>query len=126
MIGGFDRHFSVARPRLPEALDSAVHAIFRRWRSAVIQAGDGAVFLTLSEVPLATASELFVYRDRASLRDWDANGGTPENATSMIHLLVNREGLTIVVGDPQERVAAGVLEEVELTRFGGEFPRRAA
>jgi hypothetical protein len=44
----------------------------------------------------------------------------------MIHLLANGEGLTIVVGDPDERVAAGVLEEVALTRFGGELPRSAA
>ena len=44
----------------------------------------------------------------------------------MIHLLADSDGLTIVVGDPRERVAAGVLEEVDRTRFGGDLPRRAA
>lgn len=126
MIGGFDSHFPLASQRVPDALDSAAHAIFRRWRRAVIQSSDGTVFLTLSEVPLSTVTELFVYRDLESLRDWEAHGARPENAAAMIHLLANPEGLTIVVGDPQERVAAGVLEEVALTRFGGELPRRAA
>lgn len=126
MIGGFDSHFPLPRQRVPDALDSAAHAIFRRWRRAVIQASDGTVFHTLGEVPLSTATELFVYRDLASLRDWEAHGARPENAAAMIHLLANAEGLTIVVGDPDERVAAGVLEEVALTRFGGELPRRAA
>jgi hypothetical protein len=126
MIGGFDRHFPLPRQRLPAALDSAALAIFRRWRSAVIQTGNGAVFHTLSEVPLSTATELFIYRDHASLRDWEAHGARPENAAAMIHLLATDDGLTIVVGDPHERVAASVLEEVGLTRFGGELPRRAA
>jgi hypothetical protein len=125
MIGGVDRHFPMTRS-LSEALDAAAHAILRRWRTAVIQSGDGKVFTTLGAVPLSAATELFVYRDAASLHDWDAKGATPENATAMIHLLVNHEGLTMVVGDPQERVAAGVLAELEGLRFGGELPRRAA
>ena len=122
MIGGFDRSFSVPPQRLAEALDSAAHAIFRRWRRAVIQAIDGSVYHSLNEVPLSTTTELFVYRDSSSLRDWETHGAKPDNAASMIHLLVGTAGLTIVVGDPHERVAAGVLQEVELTRFGGEFP----
>jgi hypothetical protein len=75
---------------------------------------------------LSTASELFIYRDLECLRDWDAHGAKPDNATSMIHLLTDPNGLTIVVGDPQERVAAGVLAEVEQTRFGGDLLRSAA
>ena len=126
MIGGLDRHFPMLRQRLPEALDSAAHAILRRWRRAVFQSGEGAVFATLGDVPLSTATELFVYRDDASRRDWDAHGATPENAATMIHLLAHGDGLTMVVGDASEPVAAGVLKEFERLRFGGELPRRAA
>jgi hypothetical protein len=125
VIGGVDRQFPMTRS-LPEALDSAAHAILRRWRTAVIESGDGAVFTTLSEVPLSTVTELFVYRDEASRLDWDANGATPENATAMIHLLVSHAALTLVVGNPRERVAAGVLAELEELRFCGDPPRRAA
>ena len=56
MIGGFDRHFALSRQRVPEALDAAAHAIFRRWRRAVIQASDGSIFLTLGDVPLSSAT----------------------------------------------------------------------
>jgi len=112
--------------RLPEALDAAARAILRRWRRAVLQSGDGTVFATLADVPLSVAAELFIYRDRVSLDDWEVHGATSENVTTMIHLLVNGDGLTLVVGDPDEPVAAGVLRELERLRFGGELPRRAA
>lgn len=125
MIGGVDRQFPMSRS-FPEALDSAAHAILRRWRTAVFQSGDGTVYITLGDVPLSTVAELFVYRDAASLRDWEAKGATPENSTAMIHLLVTRNVLTLVVGDPREPVAAGVLAELEGLRFSGELPRRAA
>ena len=114
MIGGFDRHFPLPPQRFAEALDSAARAIFRGWSRAVIQSADGTIFSTLGEVPLAVATEFFVYRDLESLRDWEAHGARPENATAMIHLLASGDGLTIVVGDPAEPVAAGVLKEVAL------------
>ena len=126
MIGGVDRYFPIPRQRLPEVLDSVARAILRRWRRAVFQSGEGRVFTTLAEVPLSAATELFVYRDMVSLSDWEAHGATPETAVTMIHLLANGDGLTLVVGDPNEPVAAGVLEELERLRFGGELPRRAA
>ena len=126
MIGGVDRHFAMPGQRLTEALDSAARAIHRRWRRAVFQSGEGEIFTTLAEVPLSAATELFVYRDVASLREWEAHGAIGETVTSMIHLLANTDGLTLVVGDPKEPVAAGVLKELEGLRFGGEFPRRAA
>jgi len=129
MIGGTDRHFPMVRRRLPEALDSAAHAILRRWRRAVFQSAEGAVFETLGDVPLSGASELFVYRDAASLLDWETQGATPENATTMIHLLASDDGLTVVVGDPDESVASAVLKELDWLdwiRFEHELPRRAA
>ena len=79
MIAGFDRSFSVPSQRLAEALDSAAHAIFRRWRGAVIQAVDGGVYFSLSEVPLSTTTELFIYRDLSSLRDWETHGAKADN-----------------------------------------------
>jgi hypothetical protein len=126
VIGGFDRYFPLSGQRVAEALDAAAHAIFRRWRRAVIQTIDGTVFATLGDVPLSSSTELFVYRDLSCLRDWEASGATPANAATMIHLVADGSGLTIVVGDPRDRVAAGVLDEVEWTRFGGDLPRRAA
>lgn len=126
MIGGVDRHFPIPANRLPEALDSVAHAILRRWRSAVFQSMEGQTFSSLSDVPLSTATELFVYRNSASFDQWEKFGATAENSEEMIHLLAGPEGLTLVVGNPAETVAAGVLKELERLRFGSELPRRPA
>lgn len=111
-FGGFDTHFALPRQQVREVLELAAQAIFRRWTRGVIQAADGEVHESLSAVPVSMASELFVYRDLASLRDWQAHGAKPENAATMIHLVADGDGVTIVVGDPQEPVAAGVLEAI--------------
>jgi hypothetical protein len=57
--------------------------------AGIIQDGAG--------VPLP--HEAFVYRDRASFDAWEREGATPENAGSMVHILVGLNSMTLV-GDP--------------------------
>jgi predicted RNase H-like HicB family nuclease len=59
------------------------------------------------------ATDLFVFRDAAACCSWRDCGRTTENGTGMIHLMVDPGGLTVVVDNPTEHVAASVLKEID-------------
>jgi len=111
MIGGCDVTIT-SSIGIEEIVHHAAEAILSRWPEGVIEAADGKL-LQLPE--LFGINEVFVYRDPASQRSWTANGWTPANCMSMIHLLAGTDGtITCVV---EEKSELGLVLEAIRTRI---------
>jgi hypothetical protein len=121
MIGGTDVVLK-ARADFPVA-DLILRTVRRHWPDFVIQDADDASrsFTPRNGVwlPKPTGQEFFVYRDETSARSWDEFGAMPENANTMLHVLVGHEAdatdpfleVTIVC-DADTGEVASMLEEI--------------
>lgn len=128
MIGRAD--IVVPRPVEDDGKSAILRVLLAAWPNAVLEDAEGV------EEPAelarfesgAMTDEVFVYRDAAALEAWNEDGGTDDNADSMIHLLLGPTAITCVVDHregAETRAIAGrierALEGVELPTVGGAF-----
>jgi hypothetical protein len=113
---GHDRHGAPS----PEGMELAARMVVRRWPKAMFQTVE-STYSALADVPFGTTHDLFIYRDLEALLRWD----TSENPNDMIELFRSHDGLTVVVGDDKDPVAAGVLAELDSVRLPGVPPNFA-
>lgn len=113
MIGGADVTFFIRLPP-PKALDAAVRAVRRFWKSAVFQSGTtGRLFPRYASISFSGLAEILVYRDQAAFDSWEQSGATSSNRDTMIHLLSSADGqLTAVVDDEDSPVYRGLLQAI--------------
>lgn len=114
MIGGSD--IVISRPGSvgPETLDLVVRSVRERWAEAVVQDGEsGQVFECFAAIPFGHVRELFVYRDLVACRSWGSRGAVPDNANSMVHMIMDEGELTLVVDDPAEPTMASIIAEAK-------------
>jgi hypothetical protein len=128
MIGGAD--IVIEYPGVMRAsggLDIAVRRIAARWPDFVIQdATAGNRFDSYSQIPFASLSEVFVYRDSLALESWKELGADPSNANSMVHLIADDCGLTIVVDDRTNPTMLSIIREIRDLLTGSQSWVRAA
>lgn len=96
--------------RLP-ALDICARAILLHWRGAVFQSGATAqVYVGYGAIPWGREHEIFVYRDRDALDNWEEFEAHAGNANTMIYLLAYDETqVTVVVDDATAREMAPLI-----------------
>lgn len=101
MIGGIDIHLPT---RAADAsMEVAVRAVRQCWSHAVFENGvTGERYDEFWRIPFGELEELFVYRDCRFADAWDEVGATPELSNTMIHIIPDRESLTLVVDERDE------------------------
>jgi hypothetical protein len=113
MIGRQDIVFSLSGTEPADTLDAVAREVTRRWDKAVYQDGEtGCLFHTFADVPFGKLREILIYRDPASLGSWESLGAVPENAGSMIHVLLSGTQLTLVVDSVTDAQTKTLLDEV--------------
>jgi hypothetical protein len=108
MIGGTDIVLCVHED-IPTA-DVIFRAVRQHWPAFVFQNADdeSAPFSPRTELwlPQPSGPEFFIYRDEQAARNWDEDGATPENANTMLHVILGKRrqpqsglrSLTLVCG----------------------------
>src|SRR5437870_29331 len=94
MIGGTDIILSVRDEA--EAVGLILRAIPRHWPRCVYQNADDEATLTADAVatmPRLLGHEFFIYRDPASAASWEQHGAIPENANTMLHVIMGDQGV---------------------------------
>ncbi len=89
MIGGVDIVFWA--PDEGAAVDAILRIVRRHWKDFVFQNGDDPAPIPRPPgnwLPTPSGRQFFLYRDEAAARSWDDNGAIPENANTMLHVLV--------------------------------------
>jgi hypothetical protein len=128
MIGGAD--IVIEYPgamRASGGLDIAVRRIASRWPTFVLQdAATGSRFDSYREIPFASLSEIFVYRDVNAFESWKDLGADASNANSMVHLIAEDQGITIVVDDRADPTMASIVREIRDLLTGSQSFVRAA
>ncbi len=74
-----------------------------KWPRAYVQDADQTEATPFSEVrfPKVTRdAEFFIYRDFQSVESWRASGATDENQSTMAHVIITDESVTIVTDLP--------------------------
>jgi hypothetical protein len=121
MIGGMD--FVFWTPDQDAAVRDILRIVCRRWKDYVFQNADDLAPmppLPPGILPTPTGDQFFLYRDESAARSWEEFGAIPENANTMLHVLVGKRrqpgtdyhSLTVVcdeaVGETRE-----ILDEIE-------------
>jgi hypothetical protein len=91
MIGGVDVVFWVRDERA--AVDAILRIARRHWKDYVFQNADDLAPLPRiddSRTPVPSGDQFFVYRDAAAAASWEDQGAVPENANTMLHVLVGK------------------------------------
>lgn len=134
MIGGED--IILYAPAEVPAVEVALGRFRRFWHDALIQDPNEAeeAYHAIRSLWAATRAarcrELLIYRDRESAESWDQDGMTPENANSMICLIVGepdeveagRREVTIVCNERTEAIEQLVRDlesDFQAARPGG-------
>ena len=89
MIGGVDIVFWV--PDEGAAVDAILRVVRRHWKDYVFQNADDprpSPRPPGNWLPTPSGRQFFLYRDDAAARSWNENGAIPENANTMLHVLV--------------------------------------
>jgi hypothetical protein len=101
MIGGIDTYIPTQAGKV--AMEVAVRAIRQYWPLAVFENGNtGDRYPSFSEIPFGDLEEIFVYRDAKSADGWDAEGAIPGLLNTMVHVVDDDEGLTVVVDEKDD------------------------
>lgn len=122
MIGGTD--ITIPTPGGCAALDCCLRVIYSEWPSAVFEDAESEERAERFEQVPEHWDQIFVYRDPAAARSWEALGADPSNANSMIHLLLGHDRVTVVVDDPADPTMRRLLDSLhsalssELQAFG--------
>lgn len=120
MIGGVDLIIPVHAPE--QAIESVCHLVRSQfWPQAVVEDATTGVQVSLSRNGFGEFSpaytEILIYRDRQTARQWRECGAVPGSENTMIHLIGDRESITIVVDDPCRPEMRGLVDAViELVR----------
>ena len=111
MIGGQDIHLKV--PSGAAAIDAAVRAVAGRWPSAVfVVDNEQEVVPRPEQLDLDDGSEVVIYKDRAACEKWRAGGYDPSLKGTMIYLIAQRDGLTVVLEEEPSTEMASVLSSI--------------
>lgn len=90
-IGGYTRPF-------PPGYEGVIfRAVRELWPEGFLEGESGPVPLGIESAP---KGEVFFYRDFEAYLSWTADGARDDNANTMIHLLWDSEGSTVVAGSP--------------------------
>lgn len=101
MIGGDDL-FLEGQPSWPDDVDIIVRYMRRIWPHGVARIPPAVATIplrALSPRGLPMASEIFVYRDEQARATWQRDGLTDDNASAMIWISVDEDGLAFVMDD---------------------------
>ena len=98
MIGGIDTHLPTRAGE--EAVQVAVRAIRDHWPNAVFENGDtGELYDYFWQIPFGQLEEIFVYHDPDAAKAWDAEGAIPRLYNTMIHVIGDKDMVTVVVDE---------------------------
>ncbi len=96
MIGGID--IPIPTRAGPISIEVAVRAIRQKWPHAEYENGlTGERYSQFCQIPFGELEEVFVYRDHESADRWEAEGAVPSLENTMIHLVADRDLVTVVV-----------------------------
>ncbi len=76
------------------AADAILRVVRRHWPAVVVQNGDDAEPLPRSPdgfLTKPTQRQFFLYQDDAAYQAWTELGAVPENANTMLHVVLGRE-----------------------------------
>ncbi|HLN31908.1 MAG TPA: hypothetical protein VK395_29525 [Gemmataceae bacterium] len=137
MIGGVDVVLWV-RDDIP-ATDVIFRCVRHHWPKLVFQDAeeDSMPYSAQSSqwLPRPAGPEFFIYRDEEAARSWDAQGATPDNANTMLYVILGKrrqaktglKSLTLVCGDLTgdmrrivDEIAASFRDSVEGLRYPAE------
>jgi hypothetical protein len=96
MIGGND--ITISTLIGGQAMDFAVRAARKLWRSAVIEdAETGNRIGAISTIKTGFPREILVYKDEIAARNWRELGADDSLVGTMIHLIVSAKSITLVI-----------------------------
>jgi hypothetical protein len=106
MIGGID--IPIPTRAGPISTEVAVRAIRQKWPRAEYENGlTGERYSQFCQIPFGEIEEIFVYRDHESADLWEAEGAVSSLENTMIHLVADRDLITVVVD-----VRDGAIDEI--------------
>ncbi|MBI4612136.1 MAG: hypothetical protein HY720_00840 [Planctomycetes bacterium] len=114
MFGGHDIHVPMTPSPGPDDLDFVLRMIRHVWPDALVEdlAKDGVDHLPIDDVfPIGPSREVLIYRDTQSLCAWREHGATPGNESTLVHVLLGDQGLTIVV-DARDSATGKLIEQI--------------
>lgn len=110
MIGGIDIRIATRAGVL--SAEVSVRAIRQKWPRAVYENGlTGDRYDKFSDIPFGELTELFVYRDSNAANLWDAEGAVPNAYNTMIHLVADRDTITVVI-DERDREMESIIAAI--------------
>lgn len=115
MIGGDDIILSTHGLGRLRALDLCARVVLLFWKNAVFQSGATAkTYRSYAEIPLASETELLIYRDHAALERWERFESDLGNTNTMIHLLAYEDAqITMVVDEARAADIKGLLKAIK-------------
>jgi hypothetical protein len=103
VIGGIDIKIPTRSGAL--SVEVAVRAIRQRWPRAEFENGiTGDRYHDFGQIPFGMIEEVFVYQDCAFADRWDGDGAVPELSNTMIHIIADKDLITVVVDDRDGRI----------------------
>lgn len=99
MIGGIDIFIETTMPIELGFVDVALAKIIEMSWPNVLLGGEGV-------------DELFFYKDAEWEKVWEEEGGTERASNTMIHVIVNTMGVTMVIDDDQEQEMKLIVERI--------------
>lgn len=87
------------------------------WPELVVQDANRVVAVPPDAPDVAAMREIFAYRSRTDFEAWRGAGATPENADSMIHVIIGQDSATFVTAEPpaETHVYGSALRDVVAT-----------
>jgi len=93
----------------PETVEAFARLIQHVWPTAQYEdAGTGAKYDDLGDIPFGQAKELLVYPDWSTMQLWDEGREAPEN--SLTALVCRDQDVTLVCDAPQRGTIQTILE----------------
>ena len=114
MIGGTDIVIPTGGGHAP--LDLCLRVVRRYWPEAVFEdALTGDRYDSYESLPIGRLTEVLVYQDGRSAKEWDEKGADPSLGNTMIHLLLSEKSITVVVDDAAEPTMKELLDSIQFT-----------
>src|SRR5437773_583117 len=112
MIGGTDIVIPTGGGHAP--LDLCLRVVRRYWPEAVFEdALTGDRYDRYESLPIGRLTEVLVYQDGRSAKEWDEKGADPSLGNTMIHLLLGEKTLTAVVDNPTEQIMREIIDSMQ-------------
>lgn len=113
MIGGYDKTFTKWSNYHGEYIKYISMQLKHLWPTMIIQDANAIEpFDESQKVPYYSLYEVFFYKDYESYSSWMQLGADESNENTMIHVIEDRQTLTLVFDDPRDKVTSQIIKAV--------------